>query len=80
MCSDDPSSHMGQFLVHVLKHSVETRLLFYHGKAAIAIVMALTIDKKADAAKCHSGLHGNNLASTTWQGVTNNSIIGSFNI
>ena len=40
---------LGQSLVHVLKHSVETRLLFYHGTAAIAIGMALTIDKKADA-------------------------------
>ena len=71
---------LGQFLVHVHKHSVETRLLFYHGTAAVAIAMALTIDKKADVVKRHGGLHGNNLASTTWQGVTNNSSIASFNI
>ena len=43
---------------------------------AVAIAMALPIDKL----RSHGGLHCNSHASTTWQGATNNSIITSFNI
>ena len=42
MCSNDPPSHTE---AHALKRSVKTR----HGTDAVAIAMALMIDKIADA-------------------------------
>ena len=61
MSSDDPPLNTEKISSSCAQAFCDkSSLYFYHGTDAVAIAMALMIDKKADA-DSHGGLHCNNL-------------------
>ena len=50
MCSDDGPSHTDATYSSYAQAFCENKAVLYHGTDAVAIAMALMIDKKADAA------------------------------